>query len=151
MGWATCEHGHRHWGPRGAAGLLLIKEGRVLLQFRSARVHRGGTWAFPAGAVERGETPTHAAMREAREETGIDPSHVEVLESYADVCGGWTFTTVLATAHVPIEPRSGWEADDHRWVAFDEVARMDLLPAFAGAWGATLERDVRQYWLKLSG
>jgi hypothetical protein len=36
-------------------------------------------WRFPAAASTCGETPVEAALREAEEETGVDPSGVEVL------------------------------------------------------------------------
>ena len=65
MTWATCAHGHAHWGRRGAAGLLVADGGRVLLQLRARWAHPGGTWSIPGGARERGETALQAALREA--------------------------------------------------------------------------------------
>jgi len=42
--------------------------GEVLLIRRSDN----GNWALPGGAVDLGESLTHAAVRETREETGVD-------------------------------------------------------------------------------
>ena len=39
----------------------------------------GGDLAFPGGKPEPGEDPLETALREAREEVGIDPSAVEIL------------------------------------------------------------------------
>lgn len=39
----------------------------------------GGDLAFPGGKPKPAETPLETALREAREEVGIDPAHVEVL------------------------------------------------------------------------
>ena len=39
----------------------------------------GGDLAFPGGKPEPGESPLDTALREAREEVGIDPDDVEVL------------------------------------------------------------------------
>jgi len=36
-------------------------------------------WQMPQGGIDQGETPLEAALRELREETGIDPSSVRVL------------------------------------------------------------------------
>lgn len=52
------------------AAAVIVKSGRVLLVRR--RVKEGClSWQFPAGAVEQGESPGQAAVREAREETGL--------------------------------------------------------------------------------
>lgn len=55
-------------------------EARILLTRRTAwlRSHSGQV-AFPGGRVEPGETLVHAALREAQEEVGLDPSTVEVV------------------------------------------------------------------------
>ena len=51
-----------------AGGCIFDDEGRVLLQRRGD----SGKWGFPGGAVELGETPEMAAVRELKEETGLD-------------------------------------------------------------------------------
>jgi mutator protein MutT len=64
-----------------AAVLVAFHEdGRLLLTKRSARLkHHPGQIAFPGGKVEQGETLVDAALREAQEEVGLDPSQVSVL------------------------------------------------------------------------
>ena len=96
MSWASCTEGHVHWGPRGAAGLLLARDGEVLLQLRAAWAHQGGTWSIPGGALERTESSEDAALREAVEELGLDRSVVVVRGSSIADCGGWPYETVLA-------------------------------------------------------
>ncbi len=54
-----------------AAGVLVAHEGQVLLVRRAAGP-RQGFWSFPAGFVEFGEHPAVAAVRECREETGLE-------------------------------------------------------------------------------
>ncbi len=52
----------------------------VVLTRRSSRL-RSHTHqvSFPGGRLDRGESPTEAALREANEEVGIDPSSVEII------------------------------------------------------------------------
>lgn len=140
MSWATCTLGHTHWGPRGAAGLLVARDGQALLQLRARWAHQGGTWSIPGGARERGETSVEAALREAHEELGVEPETVEPAGSYvADCGGGWRYETVLATAPAPLRLVDRSESAGHRWVAADEVGEMDLHPAFRQAWTSGTE------------
>jgi 8-oxo-dGTP pyrophosphatase MutT (NUDIX family) len=76
---------------RRSAVLLLFGEGPqgpdVLLTERAAslRAHPGQV-AFPGGAIEAGDAgPAGAAVREAQEETGLDPGGVVVAERLADL------------------------------------------------------------------
>lgn len=137
MSWASCTAGHAHWGRYGAAGLLLARDATVLLQLRAGWAHQGGTWSIPGGALDRGERPVDAALREADEELGLVPGTVVVRGSRVAWCGGWSYETVLGE---PVDPaaepatRNRSESDAHRWVPVDAVASMRLHPAFRLAW-----------------
>ena len=50
------------------AGTLIVQDGKILLQRRSDN----GRWGLIGGLLELGETYTQAALREAREETGLE-------------------------------------------------------------------------------
>lgn len=147
MSWATCSLGHTHWGPRGAAGLLVAREGQALLQLRARWAHQGGTWSIPGGARERGETSVDAALREAHEELGIEPGAVEPAGSYVADCGGWRYETVLARAAPTLRLEDRAESAGHRWVAAEEVDGLDLHPAFREAW--TGSGELRE-WVALT-
>ncbi len=51
---------------------LLDADNRVLLAQRPAGKHLAGTWEFPGGKLEDGETPEAALIRELKEELDID-------------------------------------------------------------------------------
>lgn len=55
-----------------SAVALVAPDGQVLMQRR--RLHRahGGLWEFPGGKLEAGESPEAAALREMREELGVE-------------------------------------------------------------------------------
>lgn len=135
-----CRLGDRHWGRFGAAGLLLhTGDGtgphRVLLQLRAGWSHQGGTWGLPGGARDSHETPEQAALREAGEETGIDPGLVRACGTVVDDDCGWSYVTVLASVPAPIAaaPVSG-ESDDVRWVTEADVPTLALHPRLTEMW-----------------
>lgn len=53
---------------------------RILAAWRSKNAIRGGVWELPGGKIEPNESAAHAAVRETREELGID---IEVLAPIA--------------------------------------------------------------------
>ncbi len=135
-GWTTCTLGHRHWGPYGAAGLLVVAAGRVLLQHRAAWSHGGDTWGVPGGARHATETAEQAARRETVEETALDLLGLEVLDQHVADHGSWTYTTFVALLPDarPVVPDR--ESLELRWVPVDEVTGLPLHKAFSVAWPA---------------
>jgi 8-oxo-dGTP diphosphatase len=57
--------------PYLAVSAAVFRDGRVLI-VRRAQPPSRGLYTLPGGAVELGETLVEAAVREAREETGLD-------------------------------------------------------------------------------
>lgn len=64
----------------GAVAVLTDEQGRVLLQRRADN----GDWALPGGAMEIGETLAQCAVREVREETGLDIEITGLIGIYSD-------------------------------------------------------------------
>lgn len=57
--------------PKLAVAIAVEIDGKLLLQRRA--IQPGiGLWSFPSGYVDQGEVVEEAAVREVREETGID-------------------------------------------------------------------------------
>jgi len=63
--------------PIVAVGAIVWKEDRLLL-IRRAHPPRQGQWSIPGGRQEAGETVQQAALREIREEAGIEIALIEV-------------------------------------------------------------------------
>ena len=99
-----------------AAGVLVEREGKVLLVRRRMRP-RQGTWTFPAGFVEFDEDPADAAVRECREETGLEVEISGLLDIIAgqEHAHGADIVIVYRARLVGGEPEA---ADDVDQVAF---------------------------------
>lgn len=67
--------------PKVGAGVLAAQNGQVLLGRRG--VNPGmGLWCFPSGFVEIDEGPDEAAVREFKEETGLDVRLTALFDVY---------------------------------------------------------------------
>jgi 8-oxo-dGTP pyrophosphatase MutT (NUDIX family) len=119
-------------GGRASAVLVLFGTGPagpdVLLIQRSTGLRRhAGQTAFPGGAIDAGDAgPVSAALREAAEETGLDPAGVEVVGALPDLFvarSGFRVTPVLAWWWRPSPVRP---ADPVEVAAVNRVSLADL-------------------------
>lgn len=89
-------------------------------------------WQLPKGLVERGEKPEAAAVREAREEAGVDSEvvqHIETIEYwYAGLEGGERVRFHKQVHFYLLRYLSGdttnhdWEVNEARWVPIADAA-----------------------------
>lgn len=142
-GFVRCADGQWRWGRFGAAGLLLRAPDPsdhavplVLLQHRALWTHQGGRWGLPGGARDSFESAADTALREAAEETGIDPGRVRVCGQHTDHPGGdgWSYTTVVADAPEPLPLWPQFESADLQWVPEADVSGYELHPGFGATW-----------------
>jgi 8-oxo-dGTP diphosphatase len=85
-----------------------------------------GFWALPGGFVEAFEPLSAAARRELKEETGIEPLHVEQLHTFGDPGRdprGWTVSVVYLAILEEEESQAvrAEAADDARQVGWFDV------------------------------
>jgi 8-oxo-dGTP pyrophosphatase MutT (NUDIX family) len=107
-------------GPAGAGGTGLPLPSAaaaddtdlLLIQRRPGLRRHGGQPAFPGGAIEPGDAgPAEAALREAAEEVGLDPSGVDVIGTAPELFisrSGFRVIPVLAWWRRPV---AVWPAD----------------------------------------
>ena len=102
-----------------------VDEGWLTLMLRA--FHH---WDFAKGIREDGEDPLQAALREVKEETGIDylsfewgDGHYETGPySKGKVARYYLATTTRMDVEMGISPETGEpEHDEWRWVSFDEA------------------------------
>jgi len=66
------EKGHSEEPNERSAGFILYSMDGEVRKYLLLRHRYGGHWGFPKGHIEPGESEMDAALRETREETGID-------------------------------------------------------------------------------
>ena len=93
-------------------------------------------WAVPGGAIDLGESVAQAAVRETREESGIeceitgivgiysDPKHVLLYTSNGEV--RQEFSIVLTACPLSGQPTPSSESSEVRWVPVSEVRDLTM-------------------------
>ena len=143
-GWVDCACGRKHWGTNGASGVLLARRSEttgevthVVMQHRAVWSAEGGTWGIPGGATADGESPIEGALRESYEEANITPEDIDVVGSYCEDHGPWSYTTVFAFEKPGhrVEPKANDdESMEIEWVPVDDVPNRKLLTAMRTDW-----------------
>ncbi|MBC7232425.1 MAG: NUDIX hydrolase [Chloroflexi bacterium] len=120
--------------PIVGVGAVVVKEGQVLL-VRRANAPNQGQWSIPGGTVELGETLAQAAVREVREECGIEIEPGEVLSTFdliqRDEKGRILYHYVLIdflARYVSGEPIAATDAMEVRWVDEKSLNQLDVIP-----------------------
>jgi 8-oxo-dGTP diphosphatase len=109
--------------PKLAVGVLIARDGRLLLGKRGPGAREAGKWSFPAGFVERGEQVERAAAREAREETGLDVVVGDLVGLYSSE-GETVVLAVYEASFAAGEPRAGDDLVEVAWFALSELPEL---------------------------
>jgi ADP-ribose pyrophosphatase YjhB (NUDIX family) len=113
--------------PKIAVGTIIrVNEGRQIVLVRRAIEPGYGKWVFPGGYVDRGEEVKQAAIREAREEAGLEIriDHLVNIYSYTGatpviiVYAATKTGGTLAIDEESLEAREFWPGE----IPWDELA-----------------------------
>ncbi len=124
--------------PSVGVGVVIVEDKRALVVQRG-KDPGAGTWAFPGGRLELGETLAQAAIREAHEETGLTIAPGDVIAVFdlidTDEDGEVRFHYVvidLLAQRLSGTPRPGDDSVDVRWVRLEEVGDLPMAEARGG-------------------
>ena len=109
--------------PVPCVGVVCLRGDAVLL-IRRGRPPRQGEWSLPGGRIEPGERAVDAALRELREETGVEAQItglIDVVDGLFPEAGRHYVLIDYAARWVSGEPVAGDDAVEARFVALDQV------------------------------
>ena len=119
--------------PVPAVGAIVFRDGAVLLVKRGAEPNRG-RWSLPGGSLEIGETVEAGAVRETREETGVDVQPLRVLDvrDFIERKDGevrWHYVLIdVLCEYLRGDPFPATDAENARLIPLRELGEYDVVP-----------------------
>jgi 8-oxo-dGTP diphosphatase len=98
-----------------------------VLLIRRGRPPKQGEWSLPGGRIEPGERAMEAALRELREETGVEAEItglIDVVDGLFPEAGRHYVLIDYAARWLSGEPVAGDDALEARFVALDKVGAL---------------------------
>lgn len=121
---------------RVGIGAFVVNEKRevLVLQEKTGHFQGTGSWKFPTGVADQGEDICAAAVREVKEETGIDSEFVEVLafrQSHLTFFekSDLFFVCLLRPLSFDIKIQEV-EIEAAKWMPFDEYAAQPFMEKY---------------------
>ncbi|CAI8615900.1 unnamed protein product [Vicia faba] len=121
---------------RVGVGALVVNEKREVLVIQEKTGHFKGTgsWKFPTGVADQGEEIWETAVREVKEEAGVDSEFVEVLafrQSHASFFekSDLFFVCLLRPLSSDIKIQEV-EIEAGKWMPFDEYAAQPFMEKY---------------------
>lgn len=120
--------------PVPAVGVVCFNAAGEVLLIRRGTPPRLGEWSIPGGRLEWGESARDGALRELREETGVEAEIVALIDvvdgiftsrTSADVTRHYVLIDFVAR-HISGDPVAGDDAAEARFVALSELVRFGL-------------------------
>ncbi len=108
--------------PAPAAGAIIVEDNRILLVQRSVDP-RKGDWCIPAGFTEWTEHPQQTAVRELKEETGLDIRLTDLFEMFMGMDDPRTHALLILYLGEIVggELTAGDDAAEARFFGFDDL------------------------------
>ena len=124
--------------PRVATCLLIDNVGKLLILKRSDKVRTyKGMWGGIAGYIEENEEPLETALKEIKEEVGLDKEEVHFIKKlepikftdfYENEKYDWEVFTFLFKTGKKDKINIDWEHSEYRWISPSEISKYDTVP-----------------------
>jgi 8-oxo-dGTP diphosphatase len=120
--------------PTPAVGIVCFNNSGEVLLIRRGTPPRIGEWSIPGGRLEWGETTKAAALRELKEETGVEAKLVGLIDvvdgiftsrTTGDVTRHYVLIDYVAR-HINGVPIAGDDAAEARFVSQSDLESYDL-------------------------
>lgn len=107
---------------------VIRNNGKFLVMKRSEETSSSGLWTFPGGKIKENEDVEEAALREVKEETGLEPEIIREGESYMNTgeLGEWKIFPVLMESDSR-EVEMNHEHSEYRWIGLGELEGLETL------------------------
>jgi 8-oxo-dGTP pyrophosphatase MutT (NUDIX family) len=132
----------------GASAIVVNDEGKILVLRRTDNAR----WALPGGAMDIGESIAQTAIREVREETGLEVEPLYIVGVYSDPQHVFAyddgevrqqFSVCMACRITGGRVRTSEESFEVAFLAPDEIDNLDMHESIRLRIGHYLERRLR--------
>jgi 8-oxo-dGTP diphosphatase len=108
-----------------ACDIILVENGKILLVKRGREPFKG-EWAVPGGRIEDNETAEECAIREMKEETGVDVEIIRLTGIYSDPKRDPRGIIVAAflVRRIGGEVKAGDDADEAKWFELHSLPKL---------------------------
>jgi len=121
-----------------ATCLLVDDDGKLLILKRSEKVKTyKGQWGGVAGYIEENEKPYHTALKEIREEVGLEKRDVNLIKQYGPVefrdfykgnSYDWQIYVFVFIIKKNSKINIDWEHIEKRWILPSEIGEYNTVP-----------------------
>ncbi len=114
--------------PRVTSAVLVVSDGKFLLGERN-KENYNGYWVIPGGGVKFGETIQDAAIREIKEETGLDVEIISLIgpKEIINVPGNYhsiTFFHLAKPVNLNLEAKD--DISKAKFLSIDEIKNLKI-------------------------